>query len=146
MPDTPITKLYRARIIVHRQLSKAEAMVAERHKKLMAIEAKIMALDRQLWLPPPKRRANPYFKPGELPRIGMKLLREADGPVSVRYLAIRALTIKGCPHPTPGIMKQTRITLSQAMTAWNKRGLVVKLGRWKETRHVLRSLSVSRTA
>lgn len=33
----------------------------------------------------------------ELPRIALKLMKEASGPVSVRYLAGRALALKGCP-------------------------------------------------
>jgi hypothetical protein len=73
----------------------------------------------------------------QLPRIALELMKEADGPVSVRYLAGRALALKGCPYPTPSVMKQTRRRLSSAMTAWNKRGLVVKLGSWRTCRHVL---------
>jgi hypothetical protein len=45
----------------------------------------------------------PSSSPGELPRIAMDILRKEKVPVSVRYLAGRALAMKGCPYPTPGV-------------------------------------------
>jgi hypothetical protein len=135
--DTPLGKLYRARFRVYRQLAKLEPQVASYRARLADLEARIQAMDGQLWIEPPRRHVNPYFKPGELPRIAMTLLKEAGGPVSVSYLAVQALAKKGCLYPGPGIRKKTRIRISHNLTAWSKRGLVVKLGRWKETRHCL---------
>lgn len=104
--------------------------------KLAEVEAKIIALDGLLFLPP-RRYANPHFKPGELPRIALQLMKEAGGPVSVRYLAGQALARKGCRYPGPGVMKATRRRLSSMLTAWGKRGIVVKSGTWRESRHRL---------
>jgi hypothetical protein len=101
VPDTTIGKLYRAGLRVYRQLAKLESQVASYRAKLAAIEAKIQAMDGQLWLPPRTRRVNPYFKPGELPRMAMQLLKDAGGPVSVSYLAVQALAMKGCIYPGP---------------------------------------------
>lgn len=136
MVDTPLGKLYRARLRAQRQIAKLEPQLEGYLAKLAEVEAKIVLLDGLLFLPP-RRRANPYFKPGELPRIALELMKEAGGPVSVRYLAGRALALKGCPYPAPGVMKQTRRRLSSAMTAWNKRGLVVKTGNWRTCQHML---------
>src|SRR5579863_2409375 len=100
MGDSPLGKLYRARLGAQRQMAKLEPQLDGYRKHLAEFEAKIIKLDGLLFLPP-GRRANPYFKPGELPRIAPKLMKEADGAVSVRYLAARALALKGCPYPTP---------------------------------------------
>lgn len=74
-----------------------------------------------------------------------------SAPVPVRYLAARALAMKGCKHPTPGVMKQTRRRLSSMMTQWGKRGIVVKSGTWNASKHRLaerpiRRLSADRPA
>jgi hypothetical protein len=134
--DTPLAKLYRARLRAQRQIAKLEPQLEGYRSKLADIEAKIIKLDGLLFLPP-KRWANPYFKPGELPRIALRLMREANAPVSVRWLAGRALALKGCHYPGPGVMKATRRRLSSMLTAWGKRGIVVKSGTWRESRHRL---------
>lgn len=136
MVDTPLAKLYRARLRAQRQIAKLEPMLEGYRAKLAETEAKIIALDGLLFLPP-RRYANPHFKPGELPRIALQLMKEAGGPVSVRYLAGQALTRKGCHYPGPGVMKATRRRLSSMLTAWGKRGIVVKSGTWRESRHRL---------
>lgn len=133
MVDTPLGKLYRARLRAQRQIAKLEPMLEGYRAKLADVEARIIKLDGLLFLPP-HRRANPWFKPGELPRIALELMKEADGPVSVRYLAARALVLKGCPHPLPGVVKQTRRNLSSMLTAWGKRGIAVKSGTWRTSR------------
>jgi hypothetical protein len=142
MADTPLSKLYRARLRAQRQIAKLEPMLEGYRTKLAEIEAKIIKLDGLLFLLP-HRRANPFFKPGELPRIAMDILRKEKAPVSVRYLAGRALAMKGCPYPTPGVMKQTRRRLSSMLTAWGKRGIVVRYGTWNASRHGLSARQVS---
>ena len=127
MSDTQLGKLYRARLRAQRQIAKLEPQLEGYRKHLAEVEAKIIKLDGLLFLPP-HRRANPFFKPGELPRIAMAILRQESAPVPVRYLAARALAMKGCKHPTPGVMNQTRRRLSSMLTAWGKRGIVVKSG------------------
>jgi hypothetical protein len=52
MKDSDLTKLRRARSRVHQQLNKLEPMVAGYRAKLANLEARILALDPQLWLPP----------------------------------------------------------------------------------------------
>lgn len=136
MADTPLGKLYRARLRAQRQIAKLEPQLDGYRTHLAEVEAKIIKLDGLLFLPP-HRRANPFFKPGELPRIAMEILRKESAPVPVRCLAARALAMKGCKHPTPGVMRQTRRTLTTALTAWGKRGITVRVGEWNASRHRL---------
>lgn len=136
MIDTTLGKLYRARLRAQRQIAKLEPQLEGYRAHLAEVEARIVKLDGLLFLPP-HRRANPFFKPGELPRIALELMKEAGGPVPVRWLAARALAAKGCPYPTPGVMKQTRRRLSSMLTDWGKRGVTVKVGTWNASRHAL---------
>jgi hypothetical protein len=136
MVATTLAKLYAARLRAQRQIAKLEPQLIGYRAHLAEIEAKIIKRDGLLFLPH-HRRFNPYFKHGELPRIALQLMREADGYVTVRWLAAHALAMKGCPYPTPGVMKQTRRRLSSMLTTWNKRGITVKVGTWNASRHRL---------
>jgi hypothetical protein len=137
MPDTPLAKLRRARLRVHAQLRKLEPLVAGYHAKLVDIEARILALDPRLDLPLRRRMPNPHFARGELPRLVLDIMRETQGPIAVRVIAVEALARKGCPLPGPGTLRRTRIRVFHALARWQERGLVVSVGSGKATRRVL---------
>ncbi len=61
MPDTELANLRRRRCRIHANLAKLEPLVADYHAKLAQVEAAIMALDPQLWLPPRRYKRNPVF-------------------------------------------------------------------------------------
>lgn len=136
MPDSDLGRLYHARLRAQRRITKLQPELEGYRTKLAEIEAKIIKRDGLLFLPH-HRRFNPYFKHGELPRIALQLMREADSYVTVRWPAGRALAMKGCPYQTPGVMKQARRRQSSMLTTWNKRGVAVKVGTWNASRQRL---------
>ena len=113
MPDTELQSLRRKRRRICANLAKLEPMVTDYHAKLAAVEARILALDPQLWLPPRRYKPNPVFARQELPRITLAILREAREPLAVRHIARLALAAKGVRYPEPSIMKRTRVRLQQ---------------------------------
>jgi hypothetical protein len=72
-----------------------EPMVADYHAKLATVEAAILAIDPQLWLPPRRYKPNPVFARQELPRLVMGILRDAKEPLAVRDIARLTLAAKG---------------------------------------------------
>jgi hypothetical protein len=68
--------------------------------KLAAIEARILALDPQLWLPSRRYKQNPVFAHQELPRLTLAILREAREPLAARHIARLALAAKGGGIPS----------------------------------------------
>ena len=141
MIDPTITKLRRARARararVHRVLERLEPMVAGYREKLAGIEAEIQAIAPELTLPPRRYKPNPHFARGELPRIAMDILREEQGPIAVREIAIKALARKGITLPDRRTMKLTRLRLQQTFSVWAKRRLVVSVGTNKGRMRVL---------
>lgn len=135
--DSPLTKLRRARARVHRQLDKLEPMVQGYRDKLADITSWIQVLAPELNLPPRRYRPNPVFERQELPRLAMDIMREANGPLSVKEISIRALAVKGVTLPDIRTLKAVRKRLAQTMAIWGKRGLVVKVGTGKEGRRRL---------
>jgi hypothetical protein len=75
MPDTELASLRRKRRRICANLTKLEPMVADYHAKLATVEAAILAIDPQLWLPPRRYKPNPAFARQELPRLVMGILR-----------------------------------------------------------------------
>ena len=47
--------------------------------------------------------------------------------------AVRALAMKGCTLPDRRTVKRTRTLVSQTMAKWAQRGLIVTVGRGKQT-------------
>ena len=71
MPDTELQSLRRKHRRICANLAKLEPMVADYHAKLTKVEAAVLAIDPQLWLPPRRYKPNPVFKRQELPRLVM---------------------------------------------------------------------------
>ena len=137
MRDNDITKLRRKRARIHAQLRKLEPLIAHQYEELWQVERAIQAVAPELDLPPRKREPHPYFARRELARLVMDIMREASGPMPVRAIAARALAMKGCSLPDRRMMKRTRTLVSQTMAKWAERGLVVTVGKGKDTRRVL---------
>jgi hypothetical protein len=137
MPRTPLNRLRRQRAGIVAQLRKLEPLVADYQAKLARVEARMQELDPQLWMPPRHYRPNPVFARGELPRIALAIMRQANGPLPTLTIAMMALARKGVTQPGPGLRKLIRIRLTQMMGKWEKRGIVRRVGRNKATRNVL---------
>lgn len=60
-------------------LAKLEPLVADYHAELASVEAEILRLDPQLWLPPRRYKPNPVFVRQELPRLTLAILRGFGG-------------------------------------------------------------------
>lgn len=58
MPDTELQSLRRKHRCICANLAKLEPMVADYHAKLTKVEAAILAIDPQLWLPPRRYKPN----------------------------------------------------------------------------------------
>lgn len=135
--DSPLMKLRRARGRIHFQLAKLEPLVAGYYAKLAEVEVAILAISPELNFPPRFHKPNPHFAKGELPRVALDVLREAEGPLSTKEVAIRALALKGVLHPHARDVKQTRKRLGQVFADWGARGLVATVGEGKATRRIL---------
>ncbi|MCW3474417.1 hypothetical protein [Limobrevibacterium gyesilva] len=132
MVDSELTKLRRARARVHANLRKLEPLIASYYAKAADLEARIQALAPELNLPPRRYAPNPVFARGELPRLAMSILRAAGKPLSTREVAVRALAAKGVTLPDRRTLKVTRLRLQNTFSAWQKRGLTVRVGSGRE--------------
>jgi hypothetical protein len=105
--------------------------------KLADIEARVQAIAPDFRFPPQRHMPNPHFQRGELPRLVLDIMREARGPITVRVIAVEALTRKGCPLPGPGTRRRTHTRVFHTLAGWQARGLVVSVGSGKAARRVL---------
>ncbi len=137
MPSKELYNLRQQRRRVCANLAKLEPMVAGYHAKLAEVEAAILAIDPQLWLPPRRYKPNLVFKRQELPRLAMTILRQAREPLPVKDIARKALAAKGVRFPDRRTMKQTRVRLQKVFWKWDARGLTVKVGTGNGTRRGL---------
>ena len=137
MPDTELQSLRRKRRRICAKLAKLEPLVADYHAKLATVEAAILAIDPQLWLPPRRYKPNPVFARGELPRLAMAIMRAEGRPLPVAVIARRCLAAKGEAMPVPRLVKVTKNRLHNLLLAWDGRGLTVKVGSGMATRRGL---------
>jgi hypothetical protein len=122
--DTELTKLRRARSRCHLALKRAEMQVEAYAFKLAELEAHIPAISPELELPHRFRQPNPVFAPGELPRPAQSNLREANGPMPIAAIAVRALAMKGIVLPDPTRRRRTRTKLREALGKLRKRAVL----------------------
>jgi len=125
---TDLEKLRRTRSQIHRQLAKPEPLVTDYRAKLAEVEAGIRAIAPELDLPRRFRDPNPIFRRGELPRVAMAVLREAEGPLPIRAIAVRALAMKGIALPDRMLRRRTRHRLRIILAAFDRRGVTVRVG------------------
>ncbi len=105
--------------------------------RLAQIEARIQAISPELELPPRFRKPNPVFARTELTRLALAILREADEPLPIAAVAVRALKAKGIAWPDPALRRRTRTKLREAFGKLRARGVLVAVGSGNETRHML---------
>jgi hypothetical protein len=80
--------------------------------------------------------ANITTQPG-LTRLALAILREADEPLPIRVVAVRALKAKGIAWPDPALRRRTRTKLREAFGKLRTRGVVEVVGTGNATRHRL---------
>jgi hypothetical protein len=137
--NTDLANLRRARSRCHFRLKQAEDLAQSYRDKLADLEARIRAIAPELELPVRFRRANPVFARTELTRLALAILREADEPLPIRVVAVRALKAKGIAWPDPALRRRTRTKLREAFGKLRARGVLVAVGRGNATRHRLAS-------
>ena len=133
-----LMNLRRKRVYIHKQLRKLEPQVAQLHAKLTETEAAIRTIAPELPLAGRHRKPNPVFARGEFTRFVLAVLREANGPMSMRAICTRMLAMKGLDLPERWTREHTAHRLSCALAVMRGRGLVVLEGwggsaRWKVT-------------
>lgn len=134
-PELATLRLKRAR--VHQALARLEPAVADYEAKLAELEAAIQVIAPELQLHPRRYKPSPVFTRGELPRLALTVLREADGAIPTRLIAARALALKGIPFPDPHILSVTRRRLQQMFVKWSRKGMLVTYGEGNERRRRL---------
>jgi hypothetical protein len=92
---TELANLRYARIRCHKKLRQTEALLAGYKTKLAEIEVTIYSIGPELKLPLQHRQYNQVFKRGEYTRIALVVLREAEGSLPLREIALKALAAKG---------------------------------------------------
>jgi hypothetical protein len=137
MDPRTLANLRRKRRYIHRQLDRLEPAVATLRLSLVETEAAIHAVVPELNLPPRRYLPNPNFVRGELPRLVREIMRQTDGPMSTREIAVKALARKGFNLPGPGTMNRTRTRVGQLFAAWGKAGKIRTVGARKGTRRAL---------
>ena len=84
MKDTDLTKLLRARSRCHKALKQAEELAEGYRTKLADFEARNQAIAPDLKPPPRFHRPKPYFICGELRRLAIDMLREAERQPAIK--------------------------------------------------------------
>ena len=99
MNQSEVAKLRRQRRRIHAQLAKLEPLIEGYRAKLAQVEARILELDPQLWLPPRRYQPNAIFARKKLPRLALEIMREAGEPLPVALIVSRALAMEGTGVP-----------------------------------------------
>jgi hypothetical protein len=136
MDSRTFANLRRKRLYIPKQLNRWEPLVARLMASLAETDAAIQAECPDLNLPPRFHKPNRVFAVGELPRLVREIMREADEPIAVRDIAVRALARKGVTLPGPGTMKRTRTRIQQIFADWGP-GKVRTVGRTQDRRRLL---------
>jgi hypothetical protein len=118
-------------------IAKLESRLAYRSSRRDAIEAEIQFIAPELQLPQPRRKPNPIFKRGEIPRLALQVLRDAGEPLAVSVIARRVLQAKGVELPTIRVQRMTRSRIRCLFSAYGKRGLVRIVGKGNKAKRGL---------
>ena len=124
MSDRTLANLRRARIRCHKSLKQAEAQVDRYKVNLAEIEAAIYEIAPELDLPLRFCKPNPIFARGEMSRLVLDVLREADRPLTMREIAGRMLDRKGVVVLEPGLREYICHRLSCQLSVLHRRGLI----------------------
>ncbi len=137
MGNRYLARLRLARVRTNENIARLAGALANQRERLAGIEAAISDIEPELRLPPPTRKPNPVFARGELTRLALTILREADQPLSISVIAVRALAMKGIDLPAPRIRRMTKARLRAVFLALEKRGVARSVGEGNETRRGL---------
>lgn len=134
MPESELLKLRRARIRCHMSLKRAEAQVAAYQSKLAGIESRIYAIAPEIDLPIRIRKRNPVFAQGEMTRLILEVLRDADRPLLMREVAAAMLARKGVVLLERKLVDHVHKRLSTVLSYMGKSGrirMVSVRDRWR---------------
>lgn len=134
MPETDLTKLRRARTRCHKSLKQAEALLALYQAKLADIEARIYAIAPEMDLPARFHKPNPVFARGEMTRLALDVLRDADRPLLMREIAAAMVARKGVGLLERRLIDHTHNRLSCVLATMHKRGRITMVSvrdRWR---------------
>jgi hypothetical protein len=132
MPKSQLTKLRQARIRCRRSILNTERLLADYQAKLAGLDAAIREIAPELDLTYYRRNPNPYFKPRELPRLALEVMKEAGQPLRSRVMVVRILARKGEELPAPALRKFTQHRLSAVLSVFQTRGVVRMTGNKRE--------------
>lgn len=92
-----LTNLKRCRVYTHKQIDKLQPHLDRLNAKLAEVEARIQEIAPELRLSPRRYKRNQIFARGEFTRMVLAVLRGANGPISMRVIAMQMLARKGWP-------------------------------------------------
>jgi hypothetical protein len=132
MPKSPLTKLRQARIRCRKAIFNTEKLLEGYQAKLTGLDAAIREIAPELDLTYYRRNPNPFFKPRELPRLTLEVMKDAGEPLRSRVMVVRILARKGEELPAPELRKFTQHRLSAVLSVMQTRGVVRMTGNKRE--------------
>ena len=117
-----LADLRRQRQRCHIALKQHAAQTKAYEARLARIEAAIVAIDPAALIPARTHKPNLIFVRGEMTRLVLTVLRDADRPLLMREIAAAMLTTKGAI--APDIVEHTHRRLSCVLTNMHKRGRI----------------------
>ena len=133
MPQNPeLANLKRIRIYTHKQIDKLQPQLDRLTTRLAEVEARIQEIAPELRLSPRRYKPNPIFARGEFTRMVLEVLRDANGPMSMRAIAMRMLAFKGHMIPDRQTRERTFYRASTTLSVLHGRGEVEKLGKGRD--------------
>ena len=130
MPQDPeLANLKRIRIYTHKQIDKLQPQLDRLNTRLAEVEARIQEIAPELRLSPRRYKPNPIFARGEFTRMALEVLRDANGPMSMRAIAIQTLVRKGHTMPDRETRERTFYRASTTLSVLHGRGIVEMQGR-----------------
>ena len=130
--NTELANLKRCRIYTHKQIDKLQPHLDRLNARLAEVEVRIQEIAPELRLSPRRYKRNPIFARGEFTRMVLEVLREANGPMSMRAIAMQMLARKGHTMPDRETRERTFYRASTTLSVLHGRGTVKKRGTWNK--------------
>lgn len=124
--NVELANLKRCRIYTHKQIDKLQPRLDKLNANLAEVEARIQEIAPELRLSPRRYKPNPIFARGEFTRMVLEVLRDANGPMSMRAIAIQMLARKGHTMPDRETRERTFYRASTTLSVLRGRGQIQK--------------------
>ena len=105
--------------------------------KLADFEARNQAIAPDLKPPPRFHRPKPYFIRGDLRRLAIDMLREAERQPAIKYMAVAVLKAKGVRFPKRRTMRIIQTRLRDTFAKPEARGRATTVGTGTLTKRAL---------